>query len=75
MLKQYEKPIPSHNLKIIVTNPLLSSSPGKPTALAQIDTLDYIYAILHSPTYRKKYKEFLSETSREIMGSGIISKK
>jgi len=24
-----------------------------------IDILDYIYAILHSPTYRKKYKEFL----------------
>ncbi|MBP7509517.1 MAG: N-6 DNA methylase [Prolixibacteraceae bacterium] len=26
---------------------------------APIDILDYIYAILHSPTYRKKYKEFL----------------
>lgn len=24
-----------------------------------IDILDYIYAILHSPTYREKYKEFL----------------
>ncbi len=24
-----------------------------------IDLLDYIYAILHSPTYREKYKEFL----------------
>jgi len=24
-----------------------------------IDILDYIYAVLHSPTYRKKYKEFL----------------
>lgn len=23
------------------------------------DILDYIYAVLHSPTYRKKYKEFL----------------
>jgi predicted helicase len=24
-----------------------------------IDVLDYIYAVLHSPTYREKYKEFL----------------
>lgn len=24
-----------------------------------IDILDYIYAVLHSPTYRKKYREFL----------------
>ncbi len=26
---------------------------------APIDILDYIYAVLHSPTYREKYKEFL----------------
>ena len=26
---------------------------------APIDILDYIYAVLHSPTYRKKYQEFL----------------
>jgi len=26
---------------------------------APVDILDYIYAILHSPTYREKYKEFL----------------
>ncbi len=26
---------------------------------APIDILDYIYAILHSPTYREKYKEYL----------------
>ena len=24
-----------------------------------IDILDYIYAVLHSPAYREKYKEFL----------------
>src|SRR5690606_29034058 len=24
-----------------------------------VDILDYIYAILHSPSYREKYKEFL----------------
>ena len=26
---------------------------------APIDLLDYIYAVLHSPSYREKYKEFL----------------
>lgn len=26
---------------------------------APIDILDYIYAVLHSPSYREKYKEFL----------------
>jgi predicted helicase len=26
---------------------------------APVDMLDYIYAVLHSPTYREKYKEFL----------------
>lgn len=29
------------------------------TAFAPIDLLDYIYAVLHSPNYREKYKEFL----------------
>jgi len=28
-------------------------------SFAPIDLLDYIYAVLHSPTYRTKYKEFL----------------
>jgi predicted helicase len=27
--------------------------------LTPLDILDYIYAVLHSPTYREKYKEFL----------------
>lgn len=26
---------------------------------APVDILDYIYGVLHSPAYRKKYKEFL----------------
>ncbi|GGE31650.1 type ISP restriction/modification enzyme [Psychroflexus planctonicus] len=30
-----------------------------PTTFAPIDILDYIYAVLHSPNYREKYKEFL----------------
>jgi len=29
------------------------------STFAPIDILDYIYAVLHSPTYREKYKEFL----------------
>ena len=29
------------------------------TSFSPIDILDYIYAVLHSPTYREKYKEFL----------------
>lgn len=29
------------------------------TTFAPIDILDYIYAVLHSPTYRDKYKAFL----------------
>ena len=30
-----------------------------PNTLAPIDLLDYIYSVLHSPSYREKYKEFL----------------
>ncbi len=29
------------------------------SSFAPIDVLDYIYAVLHSPSYREKYKEFL----------------
>jgi very-short-patch-repair endonuclease len=39
-----------------------SNSPpleGSGEVFAPIDLLDYIYAVLHSPTYREKYKEFL----------------
>ncbi|MDP8218681.1 MAG: type ISP restriction/modification enzyme, partial [Candidatus Theseobacter exili] len=32
---------------------------AKENTFAPIDILDYIYAVLHSPTYREKYKEFL----------------
>ncbi|GBC59837.1 DNA methyltransferase [Desulfonema ishimotonii] len=40
----------------------LRFTPEKETAentFAPIDLLDYIYAVLHSPTYRQKYREFL----------------
>ena len=33
--------------------------PSKGGKFAPIDILDYIYAVLHSPNYREKYKEFL----------------
>lgn len=32
---------------------------GNTDKFAPIDLLDYIYAVLHSPAYREKYKEFL----------------
>jgi hypothetical protein len=32
---------------------------GQGEVFAPIDILDYIYAVLHSPSYREKYKEFL----------------
>lgn len=37
----------------------LSVSPQGEKQFYPIDILDYIYAVLHSPTYREKYKEFL----------------
>ena len=33
--------------------------PNDKRTFAPIDILDYIYAVLHSPVYREKYKEFL----------------
>jgi predicted helicase len=36
-----------------------SPLPPEGGSFAPIDLLDYIYAVLHSPTYREKYKEFL----------------
>jgi predicted helicase len=38
----------THNSNLITHN-----------SFAPIDVLDYIYAVLHSPAYREKYKEFL----------------
>ena len=36
---------------------------------APIDILDYIYAVLHSRTYREKYKEFLKTDFPNIWGA------
>jgi predicted helicase len=62
-----EKTAKIPNLKIeiikqIAANLNLSFTKEKEASsdtFAPIDILDYIYAILHSPTYREKYKEFL----------------
>ncbi|HOG37557.1 MAG TPA: N-6 DNA methylase [Candidatus Woesebacteria bacterium] len=40
-------------------SPEKNPTASEPVELAPIDILDYIYAVLHSPTYREKYKEFL----------------
>jgi len=36
-----------------------TSSGTEQNTFAPVDLLDYIYAVLHSPSYRQKYKEFL----------------
>ena len=61
----YTKRIPNINIDIVkrLAEPLdLTFTNEKETTestFAPIDLLDYIYAVLHSPTYRGKYKEFL----------------
>lgn len=56
---------PNLNLKIVdeiakkLQLTFTSEKEQTPDTFAPIDILDYIYAVLHSPTYREKYKEFL----------------
>ena len=45
-------------MEMLFNHPALNISPEEGN-FAPIDILDYIYAVLHSPTYREKYKEFL----------------
>ena len=64
-IDQSEGRIPNLNLDIVkeIGDKLgLTFTNEKETTkdtFAPIDILDYIYAVLHSPTYREKYKEFL----------------
>lgn len=63
--------VPNLNMEIVTkmaTDMGLFFAPEKPdyskqteetNQLTPIDILDYIYAVLHSPKYREKYKEFL----------------
>ncbi|MDA3806989.1 MAG: N-6 DNA methylase, partial [Thiomicrorhabdus sp.] len=56
---------PNLNMEIVeqitATLGLIFTTEKEPTenTFAPIDLLDYIYAVLHSPTYREEYKEFL----------------
>ena len=60
-----EKTNPTLTLALSQQERELSPSPaggrgvGVRESFAPIDLLDYIYAVLHSPTYRETYKEFL----------------
>jgi predicted helicase len=55
------------NLNLLIVNQIakklnlifINEKEQIPNTFAPIDILDYIYAVLHSPTYREKYKEFL----------------
>lgn len=57
------RPVPSISIpfKSIPSRSIPSKfiSSGSISFFAPIDILDYVYAVLHSPTYREKYKEFL----------------
>ena len=46
-------------MEMLFNHPTLTGTPPEEGNFAPIDILDYIYAVLHSPTYREKYKEFL----------------
>ncbi|CCB70509.1 type ISP restriction/modification enzyme [Flavobacterium branchiophilum] len=43
--------------------------------LGALDLLDYIYAVLHSPTYREKYKEFLKIDFPRVPFPGPLTPK
>ena len=64
-LKQTSERTPNLNLTIVklIAEKLgvtfIKEKEGIENTFTPIDILDYIYAILHSPTYREKYKEFL----------------
>ena len=69
-IDQQQERVPNLNAKIVkqIAKAIgLTFTPEKDTStslsvtdtFAPIDILDYIYAVLHSPTYRAKYKEFL----------------
>ncbi|WP_027003025.1 type ISP restriction/modification enzyme [Hugenholtzia roseola] len=64
-LFEQKKRVPNLNPKIIqkIEKSLdlifIDEKENKTNTFSPIDILDYIYAILHAPTYREKYKEFL----------------
>ena len=60
-----EERVPNLNLEIVnkIANELnlkfTNEKEKTASSFSPIDILDYIYAVLHSPSYREKYKEFL----------------
>ena len=69
-IEQTTKRTPNLNLEIVneiaeklgltfINEKDASTSSAVKNSFAPIDILDYIYAVLHSPNYREKYKEFL----------------
>jgi predicted helicase len=52
-----EKEIPTEGEVCFINSPEVR--PEFRITFSPIDILDYIYAVLHSPSYREKYKEFL----------------
>ncbi|ARS36590.1 type ISP restriction/modification enzyme [Pontibacter actiniarum] len=47
------------NLQEKLSLKFTSEKENTPSTFSPVDILDYIYAVLHSPSYREKYKEFL----------------
>ena len=65
VIGQTAERIPNLNLEIVnqiaenLGLPFIHEKDTTKDSFAPIDLLDYIYAVLHSPSYREKYKEFL----------------
>ena len=65
IFEEQAKRTPNLNMEIVsqIANSLglnfTNEKEDTENTFAPIDILDYIYAILHSPSYREKYKEFL----------------
>lgn len=64
-IEQATERIPNFNLEIVksfeskIGLTFTNEKQNTENTFAPIDIVDYIYAVLHSPTYREKYKEFL----------------
>ncbi|MCA0333853.1 MAG: hypothetical protein LCH44_07875 [Bacteroidetes bacterium] len=64
-IEQTTERLPNLNIKIVneiaskIGFTFTNEKETTENTFAPIDILDYIYAVLHSPTYREQYKEFL----------------
>ena len=48
-----------NNEKYEWVNDHIEKDPSDKSKVSPLDILDYVYAVLHSPSYREKYKDFL----------------